>query len=56
MSYLELPSNEQVADADDLWNAQGLDMAELFCNEVPHVKGERVIKPSGMPPSEWSLS
>jgi hypothetical protein len=56
MAYQEIPTDDQVKDCDDLWNAQGLDMAELFCNEVPHVRGERVIKPSGMPPADWSLA
>lgn len=55
MSYQELPTDEQVAFTDDLWNAQGLEMSELFRNDVPHVMGERVIKPTGMPPSEWSI-
>jgi hypothetical protein len=53
MSYQELPTDEQVAYTDDLW---GLDVKELFSNDVPHVKGERVIKPSGLPPSDWSIS
>jgi len=56
MSYQEIPSDDEVKFADDLWNAQGLDMAELFCNEVPHVRGERVVKPTGLPPSDWSLA
>ena len=55
MSYQETPSDDEVKFADDLWTAQGLDMAELFCNEVPHVRGERVIKPTGLPPSDWSI-
>ncbi len=55
MSYQDIPTDDQVAFTDDLWNAQGLEVSELFSNDVPHVKGERVIKPSGMPPSDWSL-
>lgn len=54
MSYQELPTNEQVDFADDLWNAQGLEMSELFNNDVPRVRGEKVVKPTGMPP-EWTL-
>jgi hypothetical protein len=53
MSYRELPTEDQMADCDDLW---GLDVKELFSNDVPHVRGERVIKPSGLPPSDWSLA
>jgi hypothetical protein len=56
MSFKDLPTDAQMADADDLWNARGLEMSELFSNDVPHVKGERVIKPTGLPPSDWSLA
>ena len=56
MSYQELPTDDQVADADDLWNARGLEMSELFSNDVPRVMGEKVVKPTGLPPSDWSLA
>ena len=46
----------QVEATDDLWNAKGLEMSELFCNEVPHVRGELAVKPTGMPPSDWSIA
>lgn len=56
MSYQELPTDEQVKFTDDLWGVDGFDVSELFCNDVPHVRGERVIKPTGLPPAEWTLS
>lgn len=56
MSYEDLPTKEQVASADDLWGIDGFEMSELFSNDVPHVMGERVVKPSGMPPSDWSIA
>lgn len=55
MSYQDLPSDAEVAFADDLWNAKGLEMSELFSNDVPHVRGERVLKPTGLPPVSWEL-
>jgi hypothetical protein len=56
MSYHDLPTQAQVRDADEMWGVDGFEMTELFSNEVPHVKGERVLKPSGMPPAEWALA
>jgi hypothetical protein len=56
MSFKDLPTDEQVAYTDDLWGVDGFEMSELFSNDVPHVKGERVVKPTGLPPSDWSLA
>ena len=56
MSYQDLPTAEQVAASDDLWGVDGFEMTDLFSNEVPHVKGERVLQPTGMPPESWSLA
>lgn len=54
MSYDEVTA-EQVAACDDLWGVDGFEMQELFSNEVPHVKGELVKKPGGLPPADWAL-
>ena len=56
MSYQDLPTQAQVRDADEMWGVDGFEMTELFSNEVPRVMGEKVVKPSGMPPAEWSLA
>jgi hypothetical protein len=48
-----LITDAQIDAADDFW---AVEVTELFSNDVPHVKGERVIKPTGMPPADWSLS
>ena len=56
MSFQDLPTAAQVKDADEMWGVDGFEMTDLFSNEVPHVKGERVLKPTGMPPKEWSLA
>jgi len=55
MSYDALPTDEQVAYTDDLWGVDGFDVKELFCNDVPHVKGEKVVKPSGASTDGWGL-
>lgn len=31
-------------------------VVELFENDVPHVRTDKVVKPTGMPPAEWALS
>ena len=56
MSCQDLPTDEQVKFTDDLWGVDGFEMTELFSNDVPHVMGERVLKPTGMPPAEWELA
>lgn len=33
----------------------GVEVKEVFCNDVPRVRNELVIKPTGLPPAEWSL-
>ena len=33
----------------------GVEVTELFNNDVPSVMGEKVVKPTGMPPAEWGL-
>ena len=53
MSYQEL-TDEQVAYADDLW-LDGLAVKEEFMNEVPHVMGEKVVKPSCASTEGWAL-
>jgi hypothetical protein len=53
MSYHDLPTDAEMDACDDLW---AVNVQELFSNDVPHVMGERVIKPSGLPPSEWSIA
>lgn len=55
MAYQDLPTDAEMDACDDLW-AVNVEMSELFSNDVPHVRGERVVKPSGMPPSDWSLA
>jgi hypothetical protein len=55
VSYQDLPTAEQVAASDDLWGVDGFEMTELFSNEVPHVMGELVKKPGGLPPADWAL-
>lgn len=38
---------------DDFLN--GVEVVELFNNDVPRVRNELVIKPRGMPPESWDL-
>lgn len=33
----------------------GVEVTELFNNDVPHVRHERVIKPTGLPPEDWRI-
>lgn len=33
----------------------GVKEIPAFNNDVPHVRNERVIKPTGMPPDHWRL-
>lgn len=56
MAYQDLPTDEQIAATDDLWGVDGFKFDEMFFNDVPHVKGEKVVKPTGLPPSEWGLA
>jgi hypothetical protein len=56
MSFQDLPTEAQVKDADEMWGVDGFEMTELFSNEVPRVMGEKVVKPTGMPPESWSLA
>lgn len=34
----------------------GVKEIPLFANDVPHVRTDKVVKPTGMPPAEWALS
>ncbi len=55
MSYQDLPTDEQVADADDMWNAKGIEVSEFFFDPPPHVMGEKRVTLKGLPPAEWSI-
>lgn len=52
MSYQELPTDDEMADADEMW---GFEVSELFTDPVPHVMGEKVVTLKGLPPADWSL-
>ena len=56
MSYQDLPTQAQVRDADEMWGVDGFAMTDLFSNEVPRVMGEKIVKPTGLPPTEWALA
>ena len=55
MSYQELPTYDQMADSDDLWNAQGLEVCEFFLVPPTHVMGVKRVTLKGLPPAEWSI-
>lgn len=55
MSYQELPTDDQIDATDDLWGVNGFEVKEMFMNEVPHVMGELVKKPSGESTEGWVL-
>jgi hypothetical protein len=55
MSYQELPTDEQVEFADDMWNAKGIEVSEFFFDPPPHVMGEKRVTLKGLPPESWSL-
>lgn len=33
----------------------GVKEIPLFANDVPHVRTDKVVKATGMPPAEWAL-
>lgn len=65
MSYQELPTYDQMADADDMWGVEGIEVKEAtpadwlratvgMHMEVKHVRGEKVVALRAAP-EEWEL-
>lgn len=56
MSYQELPTDDQMDDADDLWNAKGIEVSEFFFDPPPlHVVGEKRVQLKALPPNDWTF-
>ena len=45
------------AEAEEARQAflDGVVVTEVFPNDVPHVSGEKHVKPTGMPPESWRV-